>query len=205
MMDIVNDRTDDPWRDAELAWKLGKEAQAIQDKSLLETMLTHWAMAYLYYLHEGDFERSVVEAEAAARLVPNDPFTRADLAQFLTFAGRSERAIEWLEDAIRRDANPMQWYFGNLALAYYVANRPADAIAQFQKMKEPWRLNMAAAYVRLGKLEEAKAIIAAFHKDYPNYTLKDEAVWPARKKPQFTASVLEPYLADLAAAGLPKE
>lgn len=204
MRDIYNEYTDDPWRDTELAWKLGQEAEAIQDKSLLETMLTHWAMAYLHSLH-GDFDRSAAEAHATARLVPNDSWTRADLAQFLIFAGETDLAIEWLEDAIRRDANPAQWYFGNLALAYYVAGRPAEAIEQLQKMKEPWRLVMAAAYVRAGKLAEASKVMAEFRRDYPTYTVKEEAVWPTYRKPQFAAAVLEPYLADLAKAGLPRE
>jgi TolB-like protein len=201
---IINGLSDDPWRDTELAWKLGKEAEAIQDKSLQETMLSHWTMAYLYWLHEGDFERSAVEAEAAAKPIPNDAFTRADLATFLVYAGRTEQAISWLEESIRRDANPMDWYFGNLALAYYFADRPADAIAQFQKMKTPWKLNMAAAYARLGKLEEARAIVAGVLKEFPGYTLKDESVWPTGKQPQFLPSLLRAYLADLAKAGLPE-
>jgi len=205
MIDIVNEYTDDPWRDTELGWKLAKEAKAIQDKSRLESMLTHWAMAYFYWLHEGDFERAADEAEAAAKLVPNDSWTRADLAQFLTFAGRIHRAIEWLEEAIRRDANPADWYFGALAFAYYNSGRPADAVMQFQKMKQPWKLNLAAAYARAGKLDEAHGIVAQFVKDNPGYTLKDEAVWPTRKQPQFPESILSPYLADLAKAGLPEK
>jgi TolB-like protein/class 3 adenylate cyclase len=205
MIDIVNEYTDDPWRDTELGWKLAKEAKAIQDKSRLESMLTHWAMAYFYWLHEGDFERAADEAEAAAKLVPNDSWTRADLAQFLTFAGRIHRAIEWLEEAIRRDANPADWYFGALAFAYYNSGRPADAVMQFQKMKQPWKLNLGAAYARAGKLDEAHSIVAQFVKDHPGYTLKDEAVWPTRKQPQFPESILSPYLADLAKAGLPEK
>jgi TolB-like protein/class 3 adenylate cyclase len=203
--DIYRENTDDPWRDTELAWKLGREAEAIPNKSRQEVLLNHWAMTYLYCLHEGDFERSAAEAEAAAELVPNDAFTRADLAGFLASAGHADRAIEWLEDSIRRDANPAPWYFGNLAFAYYVADRPADAIAHFQKMKDPWKLNMAAAYVRLGKLDEARALVAQVLKDNPAYTLKDEAVWPTRKQPQYAASVLGPYLADLAKAGMPEK
>lgn len=162
-------------------------------------------MAYFYYFHEGDFERAADESEAAAKLVPNDSFIRAELAQFLTFAGRTDRAIEWGEEAIRRDANPMDWYFGNLAFAYYNSGRPADAVTQFQKMKQPWTLYLAAAYVRAGKLDEAHAIVAQFVKDYPGYTLKDEAVWPTRRQPQFPESILKPYLADLAKAGMPEK
>jgi hypothetical protein len=94
---IYNGYTDDPWRDAELGWKLAQEAAAIENKSRLESLLSHWCMATFYYLHEGDFERSADEAEVAAKMVPNDSWTRADLAFYLTSAGRTERAIEWLE------------------------------------------------------------------------------------------------------------
>ena len=94
-------------------------------------------MAQLYQYHEGDFERSIVEAEAAAKLVPYDAFAHADLAYNLVAAGRAEQAIKWSEDAIKRDASPLDWYFSNLAMAYYHAGRPADAVARLQKMKKP--------------------------------------------------------------------
>ena len=69
---------------------------------------------------------------------------------------------------------------GNLAIAYYFAGRPDDAVVQFLKMKEPWRTNLIAAYVSAGKLNEAQALMAEFRKDYPDYTLKDDAVWPTK-------------------------
>ena len=44
----------------------------------------------------------------------------------------------------------------------------------------------------------------SFDEKYPDYGLKDEAVWPTYKKPQYSESLLKPYLADLAKAGLPE-
>jgi len=202
--DINNEFTDEPWRAAELGWKLAKEAEAIENKSRLESLLSHWCLAAFYYLHEGDFERSADEAEMAAKMVPNDSLARADLGWYLISAGRIDLAIEWLEEAIRRDASPLDWYFGTLAVAYYFGDRPDDAVTQFLKMKQPWRPNLAAAYVRAGKLAEAQAIIAALRKDRPDYGFKDEAVFPTFKVPQFSESLLKPYLADLAKAGLPE-
>jgi tetratricopeptide (TPR) repeat protein len=202
--DIFDESTDDPWRATELGWKLVKEAEAVENKSRLETLLTHWTLAYFTYFR-GEFERSADEAEIAARMVPNDSFTRADLAQFLTFAGRPRRAVEWLEEAIRRDANPAEWYYGNLGLAYYLNGQPEDAIAQFLKMNTPSRLNLAAAYVRVGRLEDARRLIAEFRKDYPRYTVADEALWPTYRKPQYSEPLLKPYLADLVTAGLPEK
>jgi hypothetical protein len=56
---------------------------------------------------------------------------------------------------------------------------------------------MAAAYVRLGKLDEACALVAQVR-----LTLRDQTVWSAWKNAQYAASVLEPCL-DLAKAGMP--
>lgn len=73
VIDIVREYTDDPWRDTELGWKLAKEAAAIQDKSRQESLLTHWAMAYFYYLHDADFERAADEAEQRQGWSPTIP------------------------------------------------------------------------------------------------------------------------------------
>jgi TolB-like protein len=202
--DINNEFTDEPWRAAELGWKLAKEAEAIENKSRLETLLLHWCLSNFYYFHEGDFERSADEAEAAAKMVPNDSFTRADLSWNLIIAGRTERAIEWLEESIRRDAKPLDFYFGSLAVAYYFEGRADDAVTQFLKMKEPWGPESAAAYARAGKLDEARATISKYLQKHPGYRLKDEAVWPTFRQPKFRESLLKPYLADLAKAGLPE-
>src|SRR5262249_46426315 len=41
-IDIIFNASDDPWRDVELGWKLLKEAEAVPNKSRLETWLYHW-------------------------------------------------------------------------------------------------------------------------------------------------------------------
>ena len=202
--DIYNECTDDPWRDAELGWKLAKEAEAIEDKSRLESLLSHWCMAAFYYFHEGDFERSADEAEAAAKMVPNDSFTRADLACYLVSAGRTERAIEWLEESIRRDAKPMDWYFGNLAVAYYFDGRPADAVTQFLKMKQPWT---AQSGRRLCSRRQAGR--SARHRREVSQGLpathQGRSGLADLEEPAIHESLLKPYLADLAKAGLPEK
>ncbi len=195
--------SDDPWRDTELAWKYGSAALQSPRKSQLEAFLSHWIMAFLYQYHEGDFERSITEAEIAVKLVPFDPFSHADLGQAISGAGKVDRGIEWLEEAIRRDASPLQWYFADLALAYYLADRPADAVDVALKMEHPPYLTLAASYARLGKPEEARASIGKLLQQKPGWTVEDEAVWPSTKQPQLIPSLLKPYLADLAKAGLP--
>lgn len=66
-----------PWA---TAWRLGREAEAITAKSRLAAWLGHWVMAALYQWHKGDFDRSVVEAEAAVKLVSGEARSLSDLA-----------------------------------------------------------------------------------------------------------------------------
>jgi hypothetical protein len=98
----------------------------------------------------------------------------------------------------------MDWYFGNLAIAYYFADRPADSVVALQKMKAPWDVNLAAAYACVGKLNEARASIAKLLEAKPGWTVEKAAVWPTTKQPQYAEPFLKAYLADLAKAGLPE-
>ena len=57
---------------------------------------------------------------------------------------------------------------------------------------------------RLGKIDEARKIIAAFREKHPYYTVQKAAVWPTWKNPQMKEPYLAAYLADLIKAGLPE-
>ena len=76
----------------------------------------------------------------------------------MTSAGRTDRAIEWAEFAVRNEAIVPDWYHHRLAWAYYHANRPAEALAAWDKIANPCRICRAVALVRLGRLDEAKAL-----------------------------------------------
>jgi adenylate cyclase len=183
--------------DIELAWQFGKEAEAAADKSRLEIWLSHWLMAQLYQWHEEDFERSVIEAEATVQIAPYDGFSRSVLSWNLASAGKTDQAIEWAEEAIRRDSNSPDLWQGNLAWAYYLAGRDEEALAALQKMSEPYRDVLAPVYVRLGRIDEARAVMAEFVKD-TGYTLEDEARWPLKEP------LKQAYLDDLRKAGMPE-
>jgi tetratricopeptide (TPR) repeat protein len=193
--------TDDPKRDLDRCWKLGIEAVAVENKSRLEQWYTHWLMAWLYQYHEADFERSVAEAKAAVQIVPIDAFARGDMAVFLANAGRTEEAIDWAQQALRRDPKGPEWYRNNLVWAYYLAGRYDDALTERKKVtsNECCRLIQAASLVRLGRLEEARAVMMDFLKENPGDTIEAQAVWPL-KEPYKQA-----WLNDLRKAGLPEK
>jgi TolB-like protein len=196
--------TEDPKADLDKAWKLATEAQGKEDKSKLEIFLCHWLMTTLYQWHEGDFARSVAEAHAASDLVPNDPYSRADNAEMLARAGSPAEAITWLEQSLRQDAKPPDWYFANMALAYYLGGRPSDAAAALQGHDIPWATPiLVAAEVRAGKVADAQALMATYLKDNSWYSLKWEATLPAGLQPSMIEKFLKPYLDDLRKAGAP--
>ena len=183
--------------DIEQAWRFGKEAEAAADKSRLETWLSHWLMAQLYQWREEDFDRSVIEAEATVQIAPYDGFSRTVLAGVLANAGRTGQAIEWAEEAIRRDPGSPDWWNGTLAWAYYLAGRRADALALLQKMDEPPGDVLAAVYARLGRTDEARDVMAAFVQD-TGYTIEDKSRWP------LIEPLKQAYLDDLRKAGMPE-
>jgi len=181
------------------AWALGKEVEAAPDKSLLEMWLSHWLMAFLYVWREHDFERAANEAEATVRLVPYDTWSRGALSFTLASAGRFDEAIAWGQEAIQRDPHPMPWWFTNVSWAQYLAGRSEEALATIEKASEPWLPTMAAIQVRLGRLDDARATIARFTQQRPNYKLKTEAAFsPVRE------DLLRGYLDDLRKAGMPE-
>jgi adenylate cyclase len=193
----------------DIAWRLGKEAEAQPDKSRLASFMSHWMMAILYNLCAGDFERSVTEAEAAAKIVPHDSFSRAQMAFYLAAAGRTDLAVNWLEEAMHRDPLPFDWCFLNLATAYYHIGRSEEALALLASFKgalrSPRKIILAAANVRLGRLDEARQEMARFLAEFPGWTIKKEAFYPSGRHPKFVEPLLTPYLDDLRKAGLPEK
>lgn len=198
---LFREWSDDPTGDMAIAWKLGTEAQAIERKSRLATWLGHWTMVYLYQWHKGDFERSVTEAEAAIALVPRDPLSLIDLSWFMANAGRLDKAIEWGEEALRLQPDGPEWMHSNMAWVYYLADRSAEALIELQKLSNPWEFNLAAVYVRLGRIEEAKAAIAQASERWPDWRIRDEVTWPTYNHPTAIEPLQRAYADDLRAAG----
>jgi tetratricopeptide (TPR) repeat protein len=209
MMPVLYGWTDDHAAYLEIAWRLGKEAEAQQDKSRTASFACHHVMAILYYIYAGDFERSVTEAEAAVKANPYDSIVRAQLAYFLSGAGRTDLAVNWMEEAMRRDSIRFDWYFLNLAIVYYHAGRPEKGLALLASFKGslrgPRKIILAAANARLGRLDEARHEMARFLAEFPGWTIAKEATWPSGRQPKFVEPLLTPYLDDLRKAGLPEK
>ena len=183
-----------------LAWKYANEADKTKSKSRRLEHAYHFVMALLYTLYAGDFDRSIEEAEAAIEMAPNEAGGRSMLANWLSFAGRREQAIEWSSTALRQEHNAASAMFlkVNLAWVLYFAGRYEEALENI-KGSEKIAPDIAAVIdVRLGRVDEARAIIADWLKT-GSFSIATDSCW-AMKEPMKSA-----WLDDLRKAGLPEK
>ena len=183
-----------------LAWKYAGEADKTKNKSRWLAYSHHMVMARLYTLYAGDFDRSVEEAEATIEMGPNEVVARSLLSDWLSFAGRHDQAIEWASAALRQEHNAAFAMFlkPNLAWVLYFAGRYDEALETIKGSEMVAPDITAAAYVRVGRVDEARAIIADWLKKGP-FSIATESCW-AMKEPMKST-----YLEDLRKAGLPEK
>src|SRR5262245_19702715 len=108
---------------------------------------------------------------------------------------RDTPTLQLLNESIRRDPTGPEWYRSNLAWAYYLSGRYQDAWVELKRLNKPKSLLLAAVYVKLGQIEEARSQVATFLKRTPHYDLADAARWP------MIASLKHGWLEDLRLAG----
>ena len=145
-----------------LAWKYANEADKTRSKSRRQEFYHHFVMAFLYTLYAGDFDRSVVEAEAAIEMAPNEAGTRAVLASCLSDAGRHEQAIEWASMALRLEHNAAMRCI-SIRMLPGPFTMPAGMTKRLRRLRaaKGSRPDYAAVmYLRVGRVDEARAIIA---------------------------------------------
>lgn len=100
---------------------------------------------------------------------------------------------------MRRDPHPPDWYIANLGWARYLAGHHDAALVTLQTLSDPVNIFLIATYARLGRVEEARALVAEYTKRYPSDSMELQALWPIRD-----AAVRQGYLDDLRKAGFPE-
>jgi adenylate cyclase len=183
-----------------LAWKYLSEADKAKNKSRFLSFQHHFLLSKLYALHMRDFDRSVEEAEVVMEMAPNEPVVRSTMGTFLSQAGKLDQGIEWASVAVRQEHNAgfARFLKPNLAWSLYLAGRNEEAwdAIKGNEMVEP---DVAAAIlVRLGRPEEARAIVADWRK-IGSFSIATASCWPI-KEPMQSA-----YLDDMRKAGLPEK
>jgi tetratricopeptide (TPR) repeat protein len=142
------------------------------------------------------------EYERALALNSNDADFLAQMADALTYMGRSEQAIAQLKKAMRMNPRHPSWYWDVLGFAYYELGQYKEALATLKQNNKPSffdHRNLAAVYVRLGRLEEARAEVSKLLEKNPHYTLRSE-----NNSPYKDENRRERLINDLSKAGVPE-
>ena len=187
----------DPEASMELALELAHKAAALAP----DDYFSHWTLGYLYLLQR-DFDLSGAAYERARTLNPNDAEFLTSMSTTLIYLGRPQEAIDEIKKAMRLNAHYHETDLSYLGWAYYDAAQYEEAVRTFRSINSPatWvHRRLAAAYVRLGRLEEARAEIAQMLEKEPDYNLERTKVWPYKDVAQ-----LDRYIQDLRKAGVPE-
>ncbi len=189
--------SEDPKKTMELALKTARKAYELNP----DDYETHWTLGFVY-LHLQDFELALREYERALALNSNDADFLAEMAIGLTLMGRPKQAIAQFKKAMRMNPRHPSWYWGALGYAFYEEGRYKEALATLKQDNNPFftvHRTLAAVYVRLGRLEEARAEVSKMLKKNPHYTLKSE-----KHRPYKDETRRERLISDLRKAGVPE-
>jgi adenylate cyclase len=178
-------------REFQNAWKDDrqeslKQAEYYAKEALkrADDFISHWSLAIVDW-NQGKFDQSLQEYEEAIRGNPNDPDVAADMGEALVYGGDPERAIQEIQEAIRRNPEDTPyWYFWNLGRAFYMDKKYREALNAIAKITEPNNdllLITAASKAQLGNLEGAKADMAEFSKNDPEWSIAKSAEYYYKK------------------------
>ena len=195
--DMQNGWSENPEKSLELALEWAQKCYALDPNDYK----THWTLGYVY-LYLRDFDRANSEYERALALNSNDADFLAQMAIALTLMGRPEQAIAQLKKAMRMNPRHPSWYWTVLGGAYYEGGRYDEALATLKQNNKPSffdHRNLAAVYVQLGQLEEARAEVSKLLEKNSYFTLK-----AVNNQPYKDENRLQRLINDLRKAGVPE-
>jgi TolB-like protein len=127
------------------------------------------------YRFRGDFDLALMHFQRALVLNPSDANGLALMGGVLGVSGRPEEGAELLRQAMALNPFHHAWYWNQLAIALYAARRYEDALEadrQGSDQKQFWYLaRMAACHAQLGRMEEARSLVAEVLRRKPDFRL----------------------------------
>ena len=148
-------------------------------------------------------------ARAAVTIDPENPDNLAVLAHVMSLTGRDAEAVQTIEQALRRNPSPPDWYRHVAGMSYLIGGNPARAAETFGSLHGAGTFTgtrwwpgwlFAASLAQSGRMEEAKAVIDAASGRRPERSIAAVAQsldgWADRAS-------LDRFLDDLRRAGLP--
>src|SRR5262249_43022119 len=156
------------------------------------------------FLWKKQHAQAIAEGKQALAFDPNNADSYLNLGWILTFAGQPEEAIEWLEQAIRRNPRSPPGYLHFLGWANIMARRYEPGASLLQKVLRlnpnyvPSHIILAMGFAEMDQQKNAQAEADEVMRLLPYFSLD---AWK-QKWPYKDPAMLERKLAALRKAGL---
>ena len=131
----------------------------------------------MVFSHKGEFELAADQIRRVLAINPSDAESYKVYGSVMLFAGHEQKAIEWLEAALRLDPNMEVTVMADLAIAYYLSDRYKDAIATANRsVREAPELYLpyvvlAAAHAEVGQIDQAAKAVQMLRRLRPFFTI----------------------------------
>lgn len=161
-----------------------------------------WLQAFVEVHHKRDYDAARRHALAVVEAYPNDADGLFLMAKVIIYAGEWMTARKWLTTALARHRHPQDYKLAMVIVLDYLEGRFVDALAyrdRIANLEFATAPELAATLIALGKVAEARTMMARFRRDAPWFTPADLSV----SRPYQDASVLDTLLERLAHAGWP--
>jgi len=200
MMRVMIFVSDDPPADVRKVGELARHVLANEHLSPQVARLANWLMSFVL-VQEKDFDGALAAADKTVALAPYDTFMLSRLMMVPVQVGRPDQALQWADLAAARDPALGWAYNYGRGWAHLVLGRFGEAVDVLTQTKfNDAHLLLAIAYVRLGRLDDARAEVSKMMKINPAITLRAWRLGYSFRDP----AILDRYALDLVQAGLPK-
>ena len=189
----------DPPADVRKAGEFARQVLA-EHLSPQVTRLANWLMSYVL-VQEKDFDGALAAADKTFALAPYDAWMLSRLMMVLVQVGRPDQALQWADLAAARDPARGWAYNYGRGWAHLVLGRFGQAVDVLTQTEfNDAHLLLAIAYVRLRRLDDARAEVGKMMKINPAITVQAWRLGYSFRDP----AILDRYALDLVQAGLPK-
>jgi adenylate cyclase len=123
----------------------------------------------------GDFDQMMYHQERAISLNPNDDLIVVQQGEILSWLGRAQEGIEWIEKAMRLNPYHPERYWNHLGRAHFVARNYEKAAESFRRITKPDHTHhafLAACYARLPDMTAAEAHVREVLNRSPDFRIE---------------------------------
>jgi adenylate cyclase len=113
-----------------------------------------------FRIEYGQLDEALVLSDKLLRLNPNDPRLLAQRSEIMTWLGRPEDGLDWVQQAMRLDPHDADTWAHHLGRALFGMGRYEDCVAAFkrpQRQRAGHRAFMAACFALMGDKDRAAA------------------------------------------------